>query len=378
MENGKRHVFRTILIIVLALILLSVLTFSFAFDFTGTVKDKDCSYEYVMKDVFAEKDPRVVDIAMLGAHDAFSSDISYSSVVNKNESGIVTNKIVGFVAKGFIKRMSKAQNADAMQLLKSGVRYLDVRITLVDGEYYTAHGLISNTLEYYLKDVVEFLGTHPGELIVFDIQHFQMPEGSNGPEEYSRLFEYMKSVKNSKGKSIFDYVYYANGISQIPLAELRYSTATGDKTTAGAVVLAKIIGFAEVYSRDGQTMEDYPDNSKTIRSLWHETNSYDVLAKGIEKEVEFVKNNGIKDVFVVNQAQLTGFVGGFNLVKSLFKWSIMDMAANSNAKLIQDKDTFMKNIEYLKIFMVDNATSTKGDFVHKVNQYILEANAEVD
>ena len=54
------------------------------------------------------------------------------------------------------------------------------------------------------------------------------------------------------------------------------------------------------------------------------------------------------------------------------------MAANSNAKLIQDKDTFMKNIEYLKIFMVDNATSTKGDFVHKVNQYILEANAEVD
>lgn len=378
MENKKSHVLRNILLVVLALILVFFISMSLAFDFVGKVKDDSMRYEYVMKDVFAEKDPRVVDIAMLGAHDAFSSDISFSSEVNKNETGIVTNKLVGFLAKGFVKRMSKAQTANAMQLLMSGVRYLDVRITLVDGEYYTAHGLISNTLEYYLKDVVEFLGTHPGEVIVFDIQHFQTPTGSSNPEEFSNLFAYMKTVKNSQGKSIFDYVYYANGISQIPLSELRYSTATNGKTTAGAIVLAKIIGFSSVYARDGQTLEGYADNSKTIRSLWHETNSYDVLAKGIEKEVEFVKNNGIKDVFVVNQAQLTGFVGEFNLLKSLFKWSIMDMAANSNAKLIQDKDTFMKNIEYLKIFMVDNATSTKGDFVHKVNQYILEANAKVD
>ena len=374
MENKKSHVLRNILLVVLALILVFIISMSLAFDFVGKVKDDSMRYEYVMKDVFAEKDPRVVDIAMLGAHDAFSSDISFSSEVNKNETGIVTNKLVGFLAKGFVKRMSKAQNANAMQLLKSGVRYLDVRITLVDGEYYTAHGLISNTLGYYLKDVVEFLGTHPGEVIVFDIQHFQTPTGSSNPEEFSNLFAYMKTVKNSQGKSIFDYVYYSSGTYQIPLSELRYSTATNGKTTAGAIVLAKIIGFSSVYARDGQTLEGYADNSKTIRSLWHETNSYDELVKGIEKEVLFVKDSDINGVFVVNQAQLTGFVGGFRLVKSVFKWSIMDMAADSNAKLVQDKDAFMRNIQYLKIFMVDNATSTKGNFNQLVNEYILEAN----
>ena len=374
MGNGKRHIVRNILFVVLGLILVFIISLCLSFDFVGGVKDEDCSHEYVMRGVFADKDPRVVDIAMLGAHDAFTSDIEFKSVVNKNESGIITNSIVNFLAKGFVKRMSKAQPANAMQLLKSGVRYLDVRVTLVDGEYYTAHGLVSNTLEYYLKDVVEFLGTHPGEVVIFDIQHFQMPNESDTNTEFANLMNFMAGVKNSQGKSIFDYVHYDLEMGQIPLSELRYSTVTQKRTSGGAVVLAKYSGDVRVYSRDNQTIEGAPDSTKVIRSLWHETNSYNELVKGISNEVEFVKNNNINDVFVVNQAQLTGFVGGFRLVKSLFMWSITDMAANSNAKLVQNKEEFMYNIEYLKIFMVDNATSTKGNFVKLVNAYILEAN----
>ena len=100
MGNGKRHIVRNILFVVLGLILVFIISLCLSFDFVGRVKDENCTHEYVMRDVFADKDPRVVDIAMLGAHDAFTSDIEFKSVVNKNESGIITNPIVNFLAKG--------------------------------------------------------------------------------------------------------------------------------------------------------------------------------------------------------------------------------------------------------------------------------------
>ena len=373
-HNIKRH-FLTAIIVILLVIAFAILTFSFSFDFSGRVKEDNCKYEYVMRDVFADKDPKVVDIAMLGAHDAFSSGINYTSAVNKNEGGIITNKFVSFIAKGFISRMTKAQKANAMQMLMSGVRYLDVRVTKVGGVYYTAHGLISNTLEFYLKDVVDFLGTHPGELVVFDIQHFMYMKNQNGndTDEYRQLFKFIKSIRNDQGKNLFDYTFY-DGIS---LSNLTYSTATNSRTSAGVIILAKTHAFPQVYFRDGDATKNVPDNTQNIRSYWHQTNSFEELRKGINEEAAFVKDNVADNVFTVNQAQLTGFVEDAKLVRSVFLWSLLDMAANTNEKLVKDKDSFMSNIKEMKIFMVDNATSAKGDFVNLVNQYIREANEQL-
>ena len=350
-RDGKRHIVRNILLVVLAIVVLFIVSFSFSFNFAGKTEDKNCNYEYVMKDVFADKDPRVVDIAMLGAHDAFSSEINFSKKVDANESGIITNGAVNFFAKGFLCRMLRAQSASAMQLLKSGVRYLDVRVTEVDGDYYTCHGLISNELKYYLQDVVDFLQDHKGELVVFDIQHFHSGPNESDKDGFDKLFKYIKTIKNAEGKSLFDYVYYVKSGSQIPISELKYSVSTNAKTSSGVIVLAK--------------------------TFWNNTNDFKALQKGIMEEVQFVKENGINNVFVVNQAQLTGFVNSAKLLNSIPQWSLLDMAAKSNAKLVADKEEFIDNLSALKIFMVDNATSQKGNFNKLANEYIMEYNSNL-
>ena len=68
---------------IIGFILLIILVFVVAelllpISFVRAPRLKNLTYEYVMKDVFKEKDPLVTDIAMLGAHDAFSSGIGFS------------------------------------------------------------------------------------------------------------------------------------------------------------------------------------------------------------------------------------------------------------------------------------------------------------
>jgi len=370
---------KKILLIIIGIVVLLLGTLFMPFSFTRCkLSTTDSKYEYVMKDVFKDKNPYIRDIAMLGAHDAFSSGISYSSKPNVNEGGITNNKVVNTIGKGLVVRMSKAQNASAKEMLYNGVRYFDVRITLIDGVYYTTHGYLSNTLESYLKDVVDYLGTHTGEFIIFDIQHFYTPDGSNydlSSEAYTDLLKYMMKVTNDKGLSLLDYVHY-NSVYDENISELRYNDVTKGKTDAGVVILAKVKGISSIFYRDNDATKNEADTYTNIRSYWHNTNSNKDMLSGIDSEVEFVKDH--LDIYSkllrVNQAQKTGFIMDISLVNSLVSWSILDMANNFNAKLVKDKSEFTSWLEYLPILMVDNVTSTKGNFNALANDYIIDYN----
>ena len=51
------------------------------------------------------------------------------------------------------------------------------------------------------------------------------------------------------------------------------------------------------------------------------------------------------------------------------------MANNFNAVLVKDEARFKRWLSEMPIFMVDNATSTKGKFNELANKYILEYNS---
>lgn len=359
--------------ILLILLIFVVAELLLPISFVRAPRLKNLTYEYVMKDAFKEKDPLVTDIAMLGAHDAFSSGIGFTSKVDPNETGIVTNKIVGIVAKGFVVKLSKAQNADAKELLYGGVRYLDVRVTKTDDGYYTSHGYLSNKFEVYLKDVVEFLETHPGELVLFDIQYFRSVKGEKNStkEEYEKLFDMIKTVKGKEGKNLFDFVNYDS--SEDKLEDLRYTKATNNRSEAGVIILMKEDSFSEAYYRDRDA--SYKRNYyESIRSLWHEENSTKAMLDGIKEEYEYLKENPTSGIFVVNQAQKTGFLSNAKLLRSLYLWSLLDMASGFNALLVKDEKQFKDWLSVMPIFMVDNSLSTKGNFNKLANKYILEYN----
>jgi len=331
-------------------------------------------YEYVLKDV-VKNETKIVDIAMLGSHDSFSDNISNKSNTNVNEDNIVNNDYVNFFGKGFATRMSKAQTCGAKDQLYAGVRYFDVRITKIDDSYYTHHGYLSDYLYVYLQEVVDFLGSHNGEYIIFDIQHFITKDTENysiSQEEYQNLFDYIESFKNSSNKSILDYINYDTSTDDI--GNLTYGQVTKNGSESGVVLLAKTNEFNFAYLRDNDGNYDENRNYKSIRSYWHNKNSDKEMLDGIENEYQFVKAHDYSNKLVINQAQKTAFIASADIIRSVFSWSLLDMANNFNAKLVEDKDRFVRWLDYMPILMVDNSTSNKKDFNKKANEYIKEFN----
>ena len=129
-NNKKKGIVGPIILFVLILL---VSTLFMSFSFSPKSRSKNEKHEYVMKEVFKDKNPRIVEIAMLGAHDAFTHKLSFTSPADSNDKNIVTSKVASIFAKGLAIRLSKSQNASATQLLYSGVRYLDVRVTKING-----------------------------------------------------------------------------------------------------------------------------------------------------------------------------------------------------------------------------------------------------
>ena len=339
---------------------------------TSGSKKASTSYDNVLSSSITNMDARIVDIALLGSHDAFSDGIRYSSKPNVNEGGIMNNKIVNILGKGLVVKMSKAQMVGAMDQLNAGVRYFDVRLTKIDDVYYTCHGYLSNTLDTYLKEIVLFLDNHPGEYIIFDLQYFYVETGkTNKKDDFVDLVNYMKSIKSSNGNSLLDYINYDSQAQTI--ASLTYGGITANKTKAGVIMLGKVSDYELFYHRDDDA--DYSkENYDSIFSYWHSTNSTKVLQEGIDEEVEFLKKHDFSNVLRVNQAQRTGFIMDKTIVRSIFEWSIIDMAKDTNRKLIKDENKFKENLAYMPIYMVDYSTSNAGSFNELANKYISDYN----
>jgi len=334
-------------------------------------EDKLGTYENVMGENISNPLVQVTEVAMLGAHDAFTSGISYESNSNVNEDGIFNNKLVTTIGKGLVIKMAKAQVASAKQMLYKGVRYFDVRISKIDDKYYTTHGLLSYELDSYVEDIVDFLSTHPKEFIVFDIQEFYTENGSdNGLSEtndFQELFTHLEDL------GLFEYV---KNITNISPSLLTYAQVTTLGSKAGCVILAKTHCDNRVYYRDGNASQD--DQACTsIRSYWHNKNSKKEMQEGIAKENEYIENSdGLYDnVFRVNQAQMTGFITQpLPIVRFLFHWSLLGLANSWNSTLINDEVAFKATLPNMPIVMVDYATTSSGNFNKLVNTYINDYN----
>lgn len=313
-----------------------------------------------------EDDVRIADIAMLGAHDAFSDKIDGKSAVDPSENGgLVSNGFVNTFAKGFAVRYSKAQRSGAGVLLNAGVRYFDVRISYYNGSWYTRHGYISDLLGAYLIEILVFLKDHPGEFIIFDIQDVYV-----GSSNYKELFEYIGNVKyaveSGRGKSLLDYIHYSP--TEIPIGELTYGQVTLNGEKGGVVILCP----AQVTEANNYHYK----RSDSIRSVWHNCISDEDMINGIMSEYEVLATNPTldRDKIRVNQAQKT--FQSTDILSSIAGWSLLKLAENFNSVLIEN-EFFNQWFEVMPVFMVDYCNSSAGYFNNIVNDAIIEYNKKL-
>jgi hypothetical protein len=360
----KKRIIRPI--VILAVIITPLVLFAKG-GFSLTFGASEADYSDVLSQGVSDGSSRIVDIAMLGAHDAFSHAITTSSPVDPGEAedSLLRNETLGKFFDGVFVRLSKAQKSGAASLLEAGVRYFDVRVSYYQDNWYTKHGLISDKLALYLDEIIEFLTDNPGEFVIFDMQHIYFDE----TVDYGDLFDFLGSHQVA-GTSLLDFIHYDP--LALELGDLSYDIVTDNGTKAGLVILAKTpasLALPFHYERgNGDTAV------VNIRSLWHNTANTETLLTGIREEAAYLDTTVIfEDILRVNQAQKTGVLSDGELWDTIFGWSLLDMAAKSNSVLIGESD-FEDWLEVMPIFMVDFANSKKGDFNILANEKMIAYN----
>jgi hypothetical protein len=323
-----------------------------AFSFVG--KPQSHNYSNIIFENVS-KDARIIDVAILGAHDAFTSSINGKSLIDPNDSSmnLYANPIIKFMLNGVISRNSKAQHSDTKTLLEHGVRYFDIRLTYVNNTWYTNHGMISTEFKDCLIEILTFLDTTK-EFLILDFQHIFIGSGS-----LNDLIVLLEETTVA-GKNIFDYTRYDSSVT--PIGDLTYQDVCA--LSSGVVmVFGSSITHTKIY-----------DRNTCVRSNWHNKSSHQEMITCITNEHEYLTDNfdEYKDIIRINQAQQTPQLLS-DIFGTITSWSLLDKANSHNAKLLTDL-----NLEELfvsmPILMLDYADSKKGNFNQEIIKIINKYN----
>lgn len=356
------------LLSLLLLILVIVLTINLPFNFFRK-ETSDLDYSNWMGDSL-QSDQLVIDIAMLGAHDAFTADIGLTSPTDPLSAAGIQTGFTGALIKGFSVKQAKTQVSDAETLLKAGVRYFDIRLSYLEKEeaWYTSHGIFSSPFIDTLIQIESFLEEHPGEFLILDIQHVYL-----GDKTEEEAFTEIKTLFETSG--IYDRAY-PEGIKS--LSAIRYDDMTSLGNGAGVLVFTKLTTADPAFWSYGAS----------IRSAWANTDSYEEAFAFLEDEVMKIaggtaltgnqmSNNpeavDAREGLRVMQGVLTMQMSGDGIVNALLEWSLLSRAREFNATLIEQED-FDSWLPSMPIVMVDYADTNYKDFLDQIMLIVIDYN----
>ncbi len=120
---------------------------------------------------------RLCDLVLPGTHDSATCDINLSSPIDPNADlkKLVALQYVPYlapVATSMMARWARNQAFDIATQLAAGIRYLDLRVAEMNGEYWTVHSMLGTRLANMLREVAQFLAAHPKEVVILDFNHF--------------------------------------------------------------------------------------------------------------------------------------------------------------------------------------------------------------
>jgi len=311
---------------------------------------------------------RVIDVAMLGAHDAFSSDIGYFSKVDSLSAASIQTGFTGALIKGFSVKQSKTQLSTATDLLARGVRYFDIRLTKEDasGDWYATHSYFSRPLSEDLAEIEAFLDDHPGEFVLIDIQHVYGVDYATDQDAFTEIGDVIEA------SGLLDRAVRTD--AGMELAELDYDDVTSGQTKGGVILFSK-------FATDDPRFWDY---GTSIRSAWPDTD---------EAETAFAFLSDERDAILAGEAltgnQIAGYVGidsrsgirvmqavltmqldAEGIVAAIGSWSLLAKARGFNADLVA-REEFFTWLAAMPVVMVDYADTNHRGFNDDVMELIL-------
>ncbi len=313
-------------------------------------KTSDTDYSSWMKDTIP-LEQKVIDVTMLGAHDAFSNEINIFSEVDEYSADSIMQGITGVLIKGFIVKQSVTQLDPVDELLKSGVRYLDVRLTYESETWYTKHNYISGEFIPIVTKIKTFLEDNPGEFLILDFQHIH-------GLDYDDVEDYNTFKDMLIDSGLMDFSYEANDLTTLTYGEL-----TGDRAESKVIIISK---FAD---SEGKIL--YYDDS--LRSNWANSDNFEEVKAFLEQEaLDITTSSTASSKFRVMQAVATMQMNPAGILDGLIKWSLINRAKQFNSYLVNSEE-FSSIIQELPIVMVDYSNTNYGEFNDEIMQIIMDS-----
>lgn len=341
----------------------------------------DGAYGTVLADIdgIVEANPRIIDIAMLGAHDANSFSLKAENPVDYKDKDGILGKIKP-ISAGFQYRFAVTQTVPVGPLLLQGARFLQLKYTNYEGVWRATHSIIGRELKYDVLEILEYLAGHRGEVVVvlFQPSYF-------GEESYDTFHNWLATVKY-EGRNIYDYVGYeaANVFGDeygggVCIDELRYNDVTLNGTSSGVVLLNRREEGVESADTAPSAYSDlFFDMDANAAHRWHSRIGSDVLVEEISEYCGELSVQRLYRHFLrVNQTQaaFSGATFG-DVLRDIGEWSLLKFARKHNLALLENEN-FDRWLEIMPVFQVDYANSNHGDFNARVNAKIRMRNEEI-
>ena len=347
----------------------------------------DGEYATVLANIegIVEANPRLVDLAILGAHDAHSEGLDPKSPVDYYDRGQIVGKVAP-ITRGLQYRFAKTQAVGIDVQLRQGARMLHIKYTDFEGEWYATHTLLSKKVEIYILQVLEYLASPEaqGEIVILLLHPIYF-----GDDVTLDTFHHWLAGVKYNDKNIYDYVRYGTtntfdeeGKEGVRIGDLRYNTLTDNGTKAGVVLFDR--REEKLWSEDmeGTATDEYMgkffDMDANATHKWHSRMGYKTMTKLIGEQADLIADSDEWDNKLrMNQAQPAFSVGGVSdLFIELFSWNLKNAAIRYNAKIIDHED-FDKWLSIMPVFQVDFVNSDYGDFNNKVNAKIIAYNQKL-
>lgn len=338
-------------------------------------------YKTVLADIdrIVEANPFLVDIAMLGSHDAVTDTISKSTPIDYHDKDKVQGKLDPIMG-GITYRFAKTQTVSLGKQLAQGARFFHIKCTDYDGEWYGSHTHLCGKMADHITEVLQYLASEEakGEIVILLFQVMYFGDGEN----LDTFHAFIDSIKY-EGKSLFDYVYINDadtfdiGDGGTRIGELRYNDLTQNGQAPGVVIFNRREEgkFRAEWDGVSTLTKKCFDMDSCSEHEWHNSIGEDRLIKKINTLCDKISSDSsLFSKLRLNQTQAAFAVNGIGeFFSALGAWSLIRFASKYNVKLVEN-DNFDRWLTYMPIFQVDFCNSDKGDFNNKVNEKIKNHN----
>ena len=378
----KKDTKRIVAIVLICIFLAFAIFFIFELNLSNlSIKDNgnlDHNYGKVLSNIdnITVANPYLKDIYMLGSHDSCTCDINSNSKADENAGfGMKMMEVLG---KGYFIRYAKTQTVGAYDQLMQGSRYLHIKYSFTDGDWYSTHSITSGKMAGYIVDILKYLSEQTGEIVILNFH----PCGFNG-YDMAQFHEWLGTITYNE-KNIYDYVYYSDtdvfneGNGKTKISDLRYNDITQTGTKSG-LVLIDTRDYKHMTDKEEGSVNAYTykffDLDTNARNDWHNRNSNKALIKGIQETAESIKADAnAKNMLRINQTQHALGAKGFDdFISSLFGCSLLHLAEKYNVSLIENENLDFW-LDTMPIFSVDFVNSNTGSFNERINKIIIDKN----